>query len=455
MAANRFPHDFLWGAATASYQIEGAVHEDGRGESVWDRFSHTPGKVANGDTGDVAADHYHRYREDVALMRELGLKGYRFSIAWPRILPQGDGPVNEAGLDFYDRLVDELLAANITPFATLYHWDLPQTLQDRQGGWISRDIVGQFTHYADVVTRRLGDRVRYWSTLNEPRIFTWLGYIEGIHAPGLTDWPTGVQAAHHVMLAHGSAFRVMRQNLGADGQIGIAYALSPIETTSDDPEVLARQRELDARTNRWFLDPVLLGEYPPELLESPHWANLRIQPGDMELIHTSLDFAGINYYSRTLLGPQDDSRGDLNDTERLPEAEYTAMGWEVYPQGLYTTLMRIHERYGLPALYVTENGAAFDDVPAPDGSVHDPRRVAYLREHFRAAQRAITDGVPLKGYFVWSLMDNFEWALGYEKRFGILYVDYATGARTFKDSARFYQSVIRANAVLESEPGSS
>lgn len=452
MAANQFPHDFMWGAATASYQIEGAVHEGGRSESVWDRFSHTPGKVANGDTGDVAADHYHRYREDVALMRELGLKGYRFSIAWPRVLPQGDRPVNEAGLDFYDRLVDELLAAGITPFVTLYHWDLPQTLQDRQGGWISRDIVGQFTHYADVVTRRLGDRVRYWSTFNEPRIFAWLGYIEGVHAPGLTDWPTGVQVAHHIMLAHGSAFRVMRQNLGADRQIGIVYALSPIETSSDDPEVLARQRHLDAQTNRWFLDPVMRGEYPPELLESPHWANLQIQAGDMELIRTPLDFMGINYYSRTLIGPENNTRADLHDTERIPGAEYTAMGWEVYPEGLYTTLTRLHERYRLPAYYVTENGAAFDDALEPDGSVHDPRRTAYLREHFRAAQRAIADGVPLKGYFVWSLMDNFEWALGYDKRFGIIYVDYATGTRYFKDSARFYQSVIRANAVPEGEP---
>jgi len=449
MAGNQFPNDFLWGAATASYQIEGAVHEGGRSESVWDRFAHTPGKVLNGDTGDIAADHYHRYREDIALMRELGLKGYRFSIAWPRVLPQGDGPVNQAGLDFYDRLVDELLAAGITPFVTLYHWDLPQTLQDRQGGWISRDIIGQFTNYADVVTRHLGDRVQYWSTFNEPRIFAWLGYIEGTHAPGLTDWPTGVQVAHHVMVAHGSAFRVMRQNLGADAQIGIVYALSPIETTSDDPEVLALQQEMDARTNRWFLDPVLRGEYPAELLALPHWANLQIEPGDMELMRTPLDFMGINYYSRTVLSPENNSRGDLHDTARIPDSEYTAMGWEVYPKGLYNTLTRVHERYNVPALYVTENGAAFDDVLETGGRIHDERRTAYLREHFRAAQRAIAEGVPLKGYFVWSLMDNFEWALGYSKRFGIVYVDYATGTRYLKDSARFYQSVIRTNAVPE------
>lgn len=449
MAPNQFPNDFIWGAATASYQIEGAAREGGRGESVWDRFSHTPGKVSNGDTGDVASDHYHRVPEDVALMRELGLKGYRFSVAWPRILPQGDGPVNEAGLDFYDRLVDELLAADIAPFLTLYHWDLPQTLQDRFGGWLSREMVDAFAHYADVVSRRLGDRVRHWATFNEPRIFVWLGYIEGEHAPGLADWTGGVQAAHHVMLAHGAAFRTLRQNLGADAQLGIVYALSPIETTSDDPETLARQRLMDARTNRWFVDPVLRGEYPQELLDAPQWANLKIEPGDLELIRTPLDFMGINYYSRTLLAPESADRGDLHDTAPNPGAEYTAMGWEVYPTGLYTTLKRMHEMYAVPALYVTENGAAFDDVLEADGRVRDPRRVAYLREHFKAAQRAIADGVPLKGYFVWSLLDNFEWAHGYARRFGLIYVDYPTGARTLKDSARFYQAVIRANAVPE------
>lgn len=447
MAAIQFPDDFVWGAATASYQIEGAAREDGRGESIWDRFSHTPGKVAQGDTGDVATDHYHRVPEDIALMRELGLKGYRFSVAWPRVLPQGDGPVNEAGLDFYDRLVDALLAADILPFLTLYHWDLPQVLQDSQGGWLSRRMVDYFVNYADIVSRRLGDRVRHWATFNEPRIFTWLGYMEGLHAPGLTDWASGVQAAHHVMLAHGAAFRQLRQNLGPDAQIGIVYALSPVEATSDDPEVLARARLMDARTNYWFLDPVLRGEYPPALLDVPEWANLQMEPGDLALMRTPVDFMGVNYYSRTLVAPESGQRGDLQDTARNPGAEYTAMGWEVYPQGLYDTLMRVHKRYALPALYVTENGAAFDDVLESDDRVHDARRTAYLREHFRAAQRAIADGVPLKGYFVWSLLDNFEWAYGYGKRFGLIYVDYPTGRRVVKDSARFYQSVIRANAV--------
>lgn len=447
MAAIQFPDDFVWGAATASYQIEGAAREDGRGESIWDRFSHTPGKVAQGDTGDVATDHYHRVPEDIALMRELGLKGYRFSVAWPRVLPQGDGPVNEAGLDFYDRLVDALLAADILPFLTLYHWDLPQVLQDSQGGWLSRRMVDYFVNYADIVSRRLGDRVRHWATFNEPRIFTWLGYMEGLHAPGLTDWASGVQAAHHVMLAHGAAFRQLRQNLGPDAQIGIVYALSPVEATSDDPEVLARARLMDARTNYWFLDPVLRGEYPPALLDVPEWANLQMEPGDLALMRTPVDFMGVNYYSRTLVAPESGQRGDLQDTARNPEAEYTAMGWEVYPQGLYDTLMRVHKRYALPALYVTENGAAFDDVLESDDRVHDARRTAYLRQHFSAAQRAIADGVPLKGYFVWSLLDNFEWAYGYGKRFGLIYVDYPTGRRVVKDSARFYQSVIRANAV--------
>ena len=453
MTEYQFPAGFVWGAATASYQIEGAAREDGRGESIWDRFSHTPGKVLNGDTGDVAADHYHRYREDIALMKQLGLKGYRFSIAWPRILPDGVGAVNEAGLAFYDRLVDALLEAGITPFVTLYHWDLPQALQDRQGGWLSRAIVEQFVHYADVVSRRLGDRVRYWATFNEPRIFITHGYMQGQDAPGLADEASGPQAAHHVLVAHGMATPVLRQNAGPDAQVGIVYALSPVEAAGDHPETLARQRVLDAYINRWFVEPVLLGSYPDELADAPGFSSLAIEPGDMDAIHTPVDFVGVNYYSRIIIGQGQPETApvtpvDLEDSEGKA-AEYTAMGWEVYPQGLYNTLKRLHDRYRPPALYVTENGAAFHDEIAPDGRVHDERRTAYLREHFRMAWQAIQDGVPLRGYFVWSLMDNFEWTQGYSKRFGIMYVDFATGNRIIKDSGYFYQQVIARNGLAD------
>ena len=438
MTPIQFPPGFVWGSATASYQVEGAVREDGRGESIWDRFSHTPGMVANGDTGDVSADHYHRYREDITLMKTLGLQGYRFSIAWPRILPGGTGQVNEAGLAFYDRLVDALLEAGITPFATLYHWDLPQALQDRHGGWLSRAIVEPYVHYADVVSRRLGDRVRHWATFNEPRIFTVLGYMDGQHAPGLADEASGLRVAHHVLVAHGMAVPVLRQNAGPEAQVGIVYALNPVEAANDNPEVLARQRVLDAQVNRWFVEPVLLGRYPDELMQMPGFSSLAVEPGDMDLIHTPLDFVGVNYYSRSIVG---------SDRPAGAPAEYTAMGWEVYPQGLYDTLKRLHDTCHPPAIYVTENGAAFDDTIAPDGRVHDDRRTAYLREHFRAAWRAIQDGVPLRGYFVWSLLDNFEWAYGYDKRFGLVYVDYATCERTVKDSALFYQGVIARNGL--------
>jgi beta-glucosidase len=430
-----FPPNFLWGAATASYQIEGAANEDGRGESIWDRFSHTPGKVENGDTGDVAADHYHRYPEDIALMQDLGLDAYRFSIAWPRILPQGQGPVNEAGLDFYDRLVDALLAANITPFATLYHWDLPQALQDEQGGWASRAIVEQFTHYADIVSRRLGDRVKHWTTHNEPYVFTYVGHAEGVHAPGLTDRKLAVLTAHHALLAHGAAVPVLRENAGPDAQVGIVFNFGPIYTTSDDPEMLAEARLKDAWGNRWFIEPVVYGAYPEELMETPEFSALQIEPGDMDLISAPVDFIGLNYYTRHLVGAGPDW-----------SPERTAMGWEIFPQGLSDLLVRLHKDYHPKALYVTENGAAFDDE-VTGGQVHDPRRVEYLREHLRACAAAIEQGVPLRGYFVWSLMDNFEWSMGYSKRFGITYVDYETCQRIPKDSAAYYRSAIKANGV--------
>lgn len=437
MTQYQFPMDFLWGASTAAFQIEGAAFEDGRGESIWDRFCRTPGKVFEGHTGDVATDHYHRYAEDVALMREMGLDAYRFSVAWPRILPQGQGPVNEAGLDFYERLVDELLAAGIQPFVTLYHWDLPQALQDQQDGWASRAIVEQFARYADIVSRRLGDRVKNWSTLNEPYVFVYVGHGEGRHAPGLTDPKLAAQVGHHALLAHGAAVPILRQNAGPDAQIGIVYSFHPVETVRDEPELADAARLLDARVNRWFLDPVLGGEYPVELLEQPEFSALQVESGDMSLIHVPVDFIGANYYSRMLVGTGPDWNPERTD-----------MGWEIHAPGLTKLLNRLHNDYHPPAIYITENGAAFTDR-VEDGRVADPRRVAFLRDHIRAAWQAIQDGVPLRGYFVWSLLDNFEWAYGYSKRFGIVYVDYETGRRIPKDSARFYRDVIAANAVVD------
>jgi beta-glucosidase len=387
----------------------------------------------------VACDHYHRWPEDLQLMQSLGLDAYRFSIAWPRILPQGDGPVNEAGLDFYDRLVDGLLAAGITPYATLYHWDLPQALQDRQGGWFSRDIVAQFARYADIVTRRLGDRVKHWATLNEPRVVTMQGHFSGEHAPGLRDMKVAVQVAHHLLLAHGTALPLMRVNVPG-GQLGIVVTRSSVETRPDATDAeLASVPLREAIINGWMADPVFRGEYPAALLASPDFRDFEPDPADLATIRQPLDWLGVNYYSRVLVG----------ERPRQPGTEYTEMGWEVYPEGLYTILKQTHDSYTPKALYVTENGAAFADVRTPDGRVHDDRRVAYLREHFRQAARAVEAGIPLRGYFVWSLLDNFEWGWGYSRRFGITYVDFATLERTPKDSSHFYRRVIEANAVPE------
>ena len=338
MADSLFPSDFLWGSATASYQIEGAAFEDGKGESIWDRFSHTPGKVDNGDTGDVACDHYHRYLEDVEIMRTLGLHAYRFSISWPRILPQGDGAVNQAGLDFYDRLVDALLAAGITPMATLYHWDLPQALQDRQGGWASRAIVQQFAHYADVVSRHLGDRVKHWVTLNEPQVIAVVGHEMGVHAPGLTDPAIVAQVTHHLLLAHGTAVPVLRANAGPDAQIGIVNNQGYFDTLPDaSAEEIAQRDFIDAHVNRTFMDPIFHGHYPAVAENLPGFAELALEPGDWAIIQTPIDFVGINYYSRHMIGQAHN-----------PDAEYTTMGWEVYPDGLYKTLVRVHQEYKPP-----------------------------------------------------------------------------------------------------------
>ncbi|MFN3421956.1 MAG: GH1 family beta-glucosidase [Armatimonadota bacterium] len=443
----RFPDGFLWGVATAAYQIEGAWNEDGKGVSIWDTFSHTQGKIADGSTGDVACDHYHRWQEDIALMKELGVKAYRFSIAWTRILPQGSGTVNPKGLDFYDRLVDGLLEANIKPFATLYHWDLPQALQDI-GGWANRDVAYYFADYAAVVAHKLGDRVKHWMTHNEPWVTTWGGYGAGTLAPGIKNAKVALQVAHHLLLSHGLAVEVLRDLGDSETKVGIVLNLSPIHPASDSEEDKAAAWRNDGFHNRWFLDPIFVGSYPADMWEWFGQLVPEVKPGDMTIIGRRIDFLGVNYYTRGVV-KHDPQGGMLKLSHvRIEGSEYTEMGWEVYPDGLYELLTRLNRDYKIPEFYITENGAAFKDEVTPDGKVHDERRLNYLREHFLRAHKAIQDGVPLKGYFVWSLMDNFEWAHGYTKRFGIVYVDYETQKRIVKDSGYWYKQVIAENGVL-------
>ncbi len=434
------PKDFLWGTATASYQIEGGARTEGRGESIWDRFSHTPGKVKNGDTGDVACDHLHRYPEDVALMADLGVQAYRFSVAWPRVLPQGTGTANEAGIDFYDRLVDELLAKNIQPYATLYHWDLPQVLQD-QGGWTNPDSPKWFADYTDLITRALGDRIKGWITLNEPWCVAILGNLMGVHAPGIQDAPTAFRVAHQLHLAHGEAVRVIRRNCPGT-PAGITLNLTPGSAYSDSEADQEALRLYDGITNRWFLDPVFKGEYPADMLEplAPMLEGIALD--EVKSAAEPMDFLGINYYTRTIVQWDDASPVHFSPI-RAQNAEFTAMDWEIYPEGLTDLLVRIHREYQPSVIYITENGAAFDDPEPENGAVHDPQRVEYLRQHFKAVGDAIAQDVPVKGYFVWSFMDNFEWAEGYDKRFGIVRVNYDTQERTPKDSALYLKQVIQ------------
>ena len=434
--ASSFPSDFVWGAATASYQIEGAAHEDGRGESVWDRFSATPGKVRGGDTGEIACDFYHRYPEDVKLMRELGLDAFRFSIAWPRVLPEGRGKVNEAGLDFYDRLVDALLAEGIEPFATLFHWDTPQALED-EGGWTVRSIAEAFVPYVEAVVGRLGDRVRFWTTHNEPWVVAWIGHSWGQHAPGRTSEADAVAAAHHLLLSHGWAVEAIRRE-APNAQVGISLNLQEAYAHSDSPEDEAAAWHVDGEGNRWFLDPIFRGSYPADLLQRNELVAPFVQEGDLATMAAPLDFLGVNNYFRFVVGADVDGPRIV----RNPEAQHTEMGWEVFPDGLHRLLTRVAEDYAPAAIYVTENGAAFGDVRVHDGAVHDPERTAYLEGYIDAMTRALADGAPVKGYFVWSLLDNFEWATGYSKRFGLVYVDYPTLERIPKDSFYWYQRLI-------------
>ncbi|MBI4674564.1 MAG: beta-glucosidase [Chloroflexi bacterium] len=429
-----FPSGFVWGAATAAYQIEGAWNEEGKGESIWDRFSHTRGKVLNGDTGDMACDHYHRYREDLKLLRDLNLRAYRFSTSWARILPQG-GAVNSRGLDFYERLVDTLLEFEIEPYLTLYHWDLPQALQER-GGWGNRDIVGQFADYATIVAKRLGDRVKNWMTLNEPWVIAFMGHRSGEHAPGLRDEKLALQVAHHLLVAHGAAVDALRANTRA-ARVGIVINLLPVETLHDTEQERALAEQNWQSDSAWFLDPIFRGSYPAAIWQAYGAKQPRTLPGDMAQIARQLDFWGINYYSRHVVG--------ING--RVPGSEYTAMGWEVNAPALERMLVRLNHEYQLPPILITENGAAFADQYADDGSVQDPRRIAYLYTHLEATARAMAQGVNVRGYFVWSLLDNFEWAYGYGKRFGIVYVDYTTQKRVLKDSAKWYAQTVSENAL--------
>ncbi len=436
------PADFVWGAATAAYQIEGAVDEDGRAPSIWDTFSHTPGKVADGDTGDVACDHYHRWAEDLELMKGLGLDSYRFSIAWPRIVPEGAGAVNAAGLAFYDRLVDGLLEAGITPNATLYHWDLPQAQQDR-GGWPERETALRFGEYAAAVGQALGDRVKDWATLNEPLCSAWIGHLEGSMAPGWTDLAAAVRASYHLHVGHGQAVQALRA-AHSDLRVGIVNNLSPCEPATDRAADIAAARRADGHTNRWWLDPIHGRGYPQDMLEL-YGVDLPIVEGDLESIAAPLDWLGLNYYFRQVIA--DDPKGPAPYARQvyLPGVRRTAMDWEVHGDGLEDLLVRLSEEYGPRRILVTENGSAYRDTVAEDGQVEDPERVQYLEEHLAACARAVKRGVPLAGYYAWSLLDNFEWAYGYDKRFGLVHVDYATQKRTVKGSGRRYADLIAAH----------
>ena len=465
MNQRTFPDSFVWGAATAAYQIEGAASEGGRGRSIWDDFSHTPGRTLGGDTGDVADDHYHRWQDDVALMSELGLGAYRLSISWPRVQPGGRGPLNPEGVAFYTRLLDALRAAGIAPVVTLYHWDLPSELE-AAGGWTSHETAYAFAEYARAMARALGDRAALWITVNEPWCSAFLGYAAGEHAPGRTDPAAALAAAHHLNLAHGLAATAIRDELGDAAQVSVSLNLHV--TRPADPESAAdleAAHEVDLVGNHIFLGPMLDGSYPVGLraLTRDITEAGYVRPGDMTLIRQRLDVLGVNYYFTNYVrrsdGPAAGGSGGhgngpaspwvgLDRVEFLPPAgPTTAMGWNIEPDGIYELLTALDNAYdGLP-LMVTENGAAFDDVPGPDGEVHDPERVDYLRRHIDAVGRAREDGANVRGYFVWSLLDNFEWSYGYSKRFGIVRVDYDTQRRTLKDSARWYAHLARTGTL--------
>jgi len=464
MVTRTFPTGFVWGSATASYQIEGAVHEDGRGPSIWDTYSHTPGRTLNGDTGDVAVDHYHRWQEDLGQIKALGLDAYRFSIAWPRVQPGGTGAFNQAGIDFYSRLVDGLLASGIRPVVTLYHWDLPQELEDA-GGWPVRETAQRFEDYTAGIVAALGDRVHTWTTLNEPWCAAYLGYASGVHAPGRTEPAGALAAVHHLNLAHGLAGRVVR-DLAPAAELSVTLNLHVIRPASDSDADRDAVRRIDAVANRVFLGPMLEGAYPDDVradtAEITDWSF--VQDGDEKAIAVPLDVLGVNYYSTTLVrawdgvSPRADADGHKPSEDSAwvgsPDVEfvqqpgpYTTMGWNIDPSGLTELLLRLHGEYPSQPMMITENGAAFDDVVAADGAIHDENRIDYLHRHIDAVGEAMDAGADVRGYFVWSLLDNFEWGWGYDRRFGIIRVDYDTLTRTWKDSAHWYKNLVASNAL--------
>jgi beta-glucosidase len=439
MDSLRFPTDFLWGAATASYQIEGGWNEDNKGESIWDRFSHTPGKITNNETGDIACDHYHHYPEDIALMRQLGLKAYRFSISWPRVLPNGFGRINPAGLDYYDHLVDTLLAANIEPFITLHHWDYPQALQDR-GGWVNRDNLPYFADFAALMVKRLGDRVRRWATLNEPDDISENGYGWGEHAPGVkNDWKTVNQVIHNLLVAHGLVVQAIRA-INPVLEVGIVLGSWGVDPVSDDPGDVSAADLVWNSQRIGFIHPIFRGHYHLAMIDKLGDNFPEVKSGDLALISQKLDFLGINSYSRTLVG-------SAGITSPVPGSEYTDMGWEVCAPAFRRMLNKINHDYKLPPVFITENGAAFPDEIAVDGKIHDERRLDYLRKYIIQLRLAMQDGVDIRGYFVWSLLDNFEWSHGFTKRFGLIHVDFNDQKRTIKDSGEWYSRVITSNSV--------
>lgn len=443
LAMPRFPDGFTWGVATSAYQIEGAVAEDGRGESIWDTFCRKPGAIRDGQTGDVAADHYHRWPEDIALMADLGVSAYRFSIAWPRVQPQGTGPANRAGLDFYDRLTDALLARNIAPMPTLYHWDLPQPLEDA-GGWLARETAQRFADYAGLAAERLADRIPLWITLNEPFVVTTYAYGLGIHAPGTALMLAALPTAHHQLLGHGLAAAALRA-AGAAG-VAITNNYAPAWPATDSEPDMAAARAFDTLQNRLFTNPLLLGRYPDLAAFGVGEAGLDcVRDGDLEIIRAPLDALGVNYYSPTRLSALPDSPLPFQ-MEPIPGYPVTAFGWPVVPAGLTELLTLLRDRYGavLPPVYITENGCSVRDEPAADGTVDDQPRIRYLDAHIRAVADAITAGVDVRGYLTWSLIDNFEWSEGYHQRFGLVHVDFATQQRTPKASFGWYRDMIAA-----------
>lgn len=457
MALHCFPGGFIWGVATSAQQIEGGRHEGGRGESVWDRFASTPGAIVDGSDPFVACDHYSRWREDIELMKWLGVGAYRFSIAWPRVMPDGRGTPSEAGLAFYDALVDGLLDAGIAPFVTLNHWDLPQALQDA-GGWPERATAAAFVEYADAVTKRLGDRVAAWATHNEPWCIATQGYEQGGHAPGRSSVADALRAAHHLLLSHGLATEVIRRN-SPGSRVGIVLNLAPGWPATESAADRDAARVHDGLFNRWYLDPVFRGAYPEDAVaDRVRFGQIAgpelpfVEDGDLEAASAPLDYLGVNYYGRSVVRAGPDGRPAAVSV--APPEELTDMGWEVFPEGLTHLLVRVVKDYDPPAIYITESGAAFPDVVEPSGRIRDTRRLTFLRDHVAAAADAISEGVPLRGYFVWSLMDNFEWQHGYTMRFGLLRVDYDSQKRTPKDSAYWYREVVAANAVDDerSEP---